>query len=53
MNNVALNISVHVFDEHKPSFLSDVYPGIDLTGFEHIMFRFSRSAKLSPMAVSL
>lgn len=53
MNNVSMNISVPISDQHKPSFPSDVYRGIDLTSFEHVIFRFSRSAKLSLVAVSL
>ena len=53
MNNVSMNISVPISDQHKPSFPSDVYRGIDLTSFEHVIFRFSRSAKLSLVDVSL
>lgn len=46
MNNVSKNVFVQVFD--KLSFLPDKYPGIDLTGFVHIMFTFSRYVKLFP-----
>lgn len=53
MNNVSMNISEPISDQHKPSFPSAVYPGIDLTSFEHVIFRFSRSSKLSLVAVSL
>lgn len=48
MNSAALNIFVYIFDEQKPSFLSDRYRGMALTGFVHVMFRFSREAKLFP-----
>ena len=53
MDNVLANISVPISDQHKPSFPSDVYPGIDLISFEHVMFRLSRFVKLSLLAVSL
>lgn len=45
MNNASVNISVPISDQHRPSFPSDVYPGIDLTSSEHVMFRLSRFAK--------
>lgn len=46
MNNVTKNVFVQVFDEYKPSFLLDKYPGIDLMDF--VTFTFSRYVKLFP-----
>lgn len=46
MNNATKDIFVHVFDERRHLFLSDIYPGIDVMGFVHIIFRFSRCIKL-------
>lgn len=46
MNNVTKNIFVQVFD--NLSFLPHKYPEIDLTGFVHIVFTFSRYVELFP-----